>query len=113
VGVADRDVRHRQVRVLRLRGFAAYDADEDGFSQPRADGRWGWRADRVAERLRTRSGNRYGQDPAELCQILSDLVKIEPLQRRSADLVLTATGPTAEIADVLLGRIAELHRARA
>ena len=45
------------VRELRRRGYAAYDADEDGFSEPRADGRWGWRADRVADLLgRARDG---------------------------------------------------------
>src|SRR3954454_7753431 len=37
------------VRELRRRGHAAYDADEDGFSEPRGDGRWGWRADLVAD----------------------------------------------------------------
>ena len=140
------------VDELRRRGYAAYDADEHGFSEPRADGRWGWRADRVAEllahepdgpaffagcseeqadlrfglrvlltapqdvlveRLRTRSGNPYGQDPAELSQILADLAEVEPLLRRSADIVLTSTDPTAEIADVLLGRIGEIRRATA
>jgi adenylate kinase family enzyme len=35
------------VQELRRRGYAAYDADDDGFSEPRADGRWGWRADAV------------------------------------------------------------------
>ena len=138
------------VHELRRRGYAAYDADEDGFSEPRADGRWGWRADRVAdllgraldgpaffagcseeqvglpfsvrvlltaprpvlvERLRTRSGNSYGRDSAELSQVLADLVEVEPLLHRSADLVLTTTAPTAELADVLLGRLAELRRA--
>jgi shikimate kinase len=39
------------VRELRRRGHAAYDADDDGFSEPRADGRWGWRADLVADLL--------------------------------------------------------------
>ena len=39
------------VQELRRRGHAAYDADEDGFSEPRADGRWGWRADAVASLL--------------------------------------------------------------
>ena len=39
------------VQDLRRRGYAAYDADDDGFSQPRADGRWGWRADVVASLL--------------------------------------------------------------
>jgi broad-specificity NMP kinase len=131
------------VHELRRRGYTAYDADEDGFSEPREDGRWGWRADRVAdllarapdrlaffagcseeqvdlpfdlrvlltaprsvlvERLRTRSG--YGRDDAELSQVLGDLADVEPLLRRSADLVLTTTASTAEVADVLLERIA-------
>ena len=35
-------------RELRDRGCLAYDADEDGFSEPRSDGRWGWRFDLVA-----------------------------------------------------------------
>jgi shikimate kinase len=39
------------VDELRRRGHAAYDADDHGFSEPRADGRWGWRADRVADLL--------------------------------------------------------------
>ena len=39
------------VQELRRRGLAAYDADDDGFSEPRADGRWGWRADAVAALL--------------------------------------------------------------
>jgi AAA domain len=39
------------VRELRRRGFAAYDADDDGFSEPRGDGRWGWRRESVAELL--------------------------------------------------------------
>src|SRR4051812_16862709 len=38
-------------RELRRRGYLAYDADDDGFSAPRAGGRWGWRADLVAELL--------------------------------------------------------------
>jgi adenylate kinase family enzyme len=40
------------VRELRRRGFRAYDADDDGFSEPRADGRWGWRVQRVADVLK-------------------------------------------------------------
>ncbi len=131
------------VHELRRRGYTAYDADEDGFSEPREDGRWGWHADRVAaliarapeqpaffagcseeqadlpfdlrvlltapssvlvERLRARNG--YGRDDAELAQVLGDLADVEPLLRRSADLVLTTTAPTAEVADVLLERIA-------
>ena len=39
------------VQELRRRGHAAFDADDDGFSEPREDGRWGWRRERVAELL--------------------------------------------------------------
>ena len=39
------------VAELRARGHAAFDADDDGFSEPRGDGRWGWRAARVADLL--------------------------------------------------------------
>jgi len=137
------------VRELRARGHEAYDADHDGFSEPRADGRWGWRADRVAEllagagddhllffagcseeqaalpfdyrvlltapepvlvaRLRTRTGNAYGRDDRELEQVLADRAAVEPLLRRSADLVLTTTAATAEVADALLRALG--HRA--
>jgi len=133
------------VRELRRRGLRAFDADEDGFSEPRAGGRWGWRAERVAAllgeprdgrlffagcseeqaalpfdyrvlltapvdilvaRLRTRAGNRYGQGPAEEAQVLADLAEVEPLLRRSADLVLETTEPPDRLADVLLSRLA-------
>ena len=126
------------VQELRRRGFEAYDADDDGFSEPRQDGRWGWRPDRVAEllardrtqplffagcsqeqaalpfehrilltappavlveRLRRRTTNPYGASPAEREQVLSDRVEVEPLLRRSADLVLDATVPAPELAD--------------
>jgi broad-specificity NMP kinase len=132
------------VRELRQRGYAAHDAD-DGFAEPRADGRWGWRADLVAdllaeapdrlmffagcseeqaelpfdyrvlltvpepvlvERLRTRTGNSYGRAERELAQVRSDLVQVEPVLRRSADLVLATTFPPPHVADVLLRRIA-------
>ena len=39
------------VRELRRRGFVAYDADDDGFSEPRGSRRWGWRRELVAELL--------------------------------------------------------------
>ena len=135
------------VQELRRRGYVAYDADDHGFSEPHADGRWGWRADAVAallaqprdgllffagcseeqrdlpfdyrvlltaprsvliERLRTRTGNTYGRDGAELSQVLTDLAEIEPLLRRSADLVLTTTEPLPQVADPLLRWVVEL-----
>lgn len=38
------------VAELRRRGYRAYDADE-GFSEPRADGEWGWNVTAVANLL--------------------------------------------------------------
>jgi AAA domain len=136
------------VQELRRRGYAAYDADDDGFSEPREDGRWGWRLDAVSEllaaaddrllffagcseeqielrfdyrvlltaptivligRLRTRTSNSYGRDPGERARVLADLAEVEPMLRRSADLVITTTFPVREIADLLLRRIGELE----
>jgi broad-specificity NMP kinase len=62
----------------------------------------------LVDRLRTRTVNAYGREDAELAQVLADLDAVEPLLRRSADLVLTTTAPTSEIADALLAHIAEL-----
>jgi hypothetical protein len=135
------------VQELRRRGHAAYDADDDGFSEPRADGRWGWRVDAIAsllaqipdgdllffagcseeqvelpfdyrvlltvpedeivKRLRTRTSNPYGRKPAELTQVLADLVHVEPLLRRSADLVLSSAAPAADVADRLLAHVVD------
>jgi shikimate kinase len=134
------------VHELRRRGLRAFDADEDGFSEPRADGRWGWRSERVAElldepgdgplffagcseeqatlpfdyrvlltapvdvlleRLRTRTGNRYGQSPAQQEQVLADLAEVEPLLLRSADLVLETIEPPERVVDMLLRRLDE------
>jgi serine kinase of HPr protein (carbohydrate metabolism regulator) len=135
------------VRELRRRGHAAHDADDDGFSEPRADGRWGWCADAVASllaevpaghvlffagcaeeqidmpfeypilltapedemaaRLRTRTSNTYGREPAERAQVLADLAEVEPLLRRSADLVLSTAAPVTEVADRLLAQLAD------
>jgi GTPase SAR1 family protein len=135
------------VEELRRRGYAAYDADDDGFSEPRADGRWGWRAEAVASllaqipdgdlvffagcseeqiempfdyrvvltvpedeivmRLGTRASNAYGRKPAERRQVLEDLANVEPLLRRSADLVLRTTAPVPEVADRLLAHVVD------
>jgi dephospho-CoA kinase len=133
------------VAELRRRGHVAYDADDDGFSEPREDGRWRWRADKVAdvleregdgllffagcsdeqrdlpfdfrvlltaprpvlvERLRTRTTKAYGREPGELAQVLADLEEIEPLLRRSADLILDTTLPLPKLADRLLASVA-------
>ena len=133
------------VRELRRRGFTAYDADDDGFSEPRAGGRWGWRVERVADvlnqgeagpdllffagcseeqvalpfdyrvlltapaeilvqRLTTRT-NGYGRSAEQRAQVLADLAEVEPLLRRSADLVLVTTDSPALVADALLRHV--------
>jgi dephospho-CoA kinase len=40
------------VRVLRARGYAAHDLDDEGFTEPRPHGGWGWRAGAVETLLR-------------------------------------------------------------
>jgi hypothetical protein len=40
--------------------------------------------------------------------VLADLDAVEPLLRRSADLVLMTTAPPPQLADTLLARVAEL-----
>ena len=42
------------VSELRRRGYEAYDADDHGFSEPRDEGRWGWRVEMVGELLASR-----------------------------------------------------------
>lgn len=39
------------VHELRRRGFVAFDADDDGFSEPGPDGAWTWRVDLVQQLL--------------------------------------------------------------
>jgi hypothetical protein len=58
-------------------------------------------------RLRTRTSNTYGRKPAEQRQVLADLARIEPLLRRSADLVLSTTAPVVEVADRLLAQVVD------
>ena len=35
------------VLELRRRGFVAYDADDDGLTEPKGDGTWAWRIERI------------------------------------------------------------------
>ena len=62
--------------------------------------------DELVSRLSTRTSNAYGREPAERSQVLADLAEVEPLLRRSADLVLDTTDPVAEVADRLLAHVA-------
>ena len=134
------------VRELRRRTFRAYDADDDGFSEPRGDGRWGWRVERVADvlkqgeagpdlvffagcseeqvalpfdyrvlltapaeilvqRLMARTTNAYGRSEEQRARVLADLADVEPLLRRSADLIIVTTEPTPLVADALLSHV--------
>ncbi len=129
------------VRELRRRGFVAYDADDDGYSEPDADGVWRWRTGKVSEllagsgdkrlffagcadeqtrfrwdlkillmaperviveRLASRSTNSYGRSVEERERVLADLRDVEPLLRRSADVVIETTQPLADVADSVL-----------
>jgi hypothetical protein len=83
------------VAELRRRGHLAFDADVDGFSEPREDGRWGWRMDSVADLL--------AAHPDEL--LFADLAAVEPLLRRSADVVITTTAPITQVADRILAAV--------
>ena len=100
------------VHELRRRGVRAFDADEDGFSEPRADGRWGWRADRVAALLGEPGdgplffagcSEEQAALPFDYRVLLT--APVEPLLRRSADLILETTEPPERLADVLLSRL--------
>ena len=122
----------------------AYDADEDGFSEPRGDGRWGWRRAAVAdllaahtegllcfagcseeqadlpfdyrvlltapdavliERLRAGPTTPTGARTQERAQILGDRAEIEPLLRRTADLILESTASPERLADAVLSSV--------
>ena len=63
--------------------------------------------DEIVMRLRTRTTNAYGRKPAEQRHVLADLAHIEPLLRRSADLVLSTAAPVPEVADRLLAHVAD------
>ena len=56
----------------------------------------------LVERLGARTTNSYGKRDAELAHVLADRAEVEPLLRRSADLVLETTEPVERVADRLL-----------
>lgn len=55
----------------------------------------------VAHRLATRTSNDFGKDPGELARSLALQETVEPLLRRSADLVIDTTAPLAEVVAVI------------
>lgn len=58
--------------------------------------------DVMLDRLRTRTGNTYGRSSVEQEQVLADLAEVEPLLRRSADLIIDTTLPLSAVVDQLL-----------
>jgi dephospho-CoA kinase len=59
-------------------------------------------AEVLVERLRTRTTNPYGKDPAEVAETLDYLDTVEPLLREAATLEVVTTVPVARVADVVL-----------
>ena len=59
----------------------------------------------LAERLATRTGNRYGKDPGELAETLRYQQTVEPLLRASATLEVVTTIPVARVADTVLDHV--------
>jgi len=56
----------------------------------------------MLDRLRTRSANTYGRSSLEQEQVLADLAEVEPLLRRSADLIIDTTIPLSAVVDQIL-----------
>ncbi|MDT5181340.1 MAG: hypothetical protein QOJ95_5538 [Mycobacterium sp.] len=61
--------------------------------------------DVMLERLRTRTGNAYGQRPEEIAETLENLAEVEPLLRLSATLEVVTTVPVGVVADAVLAHV--------
>jgi hypothetical protein len=59
-------------------------------------------ADVLVQRLRTRTTNPYGKDPAEVAETLGYLETIEPLLRQAATLEVVTTIPVGQVADIVV-----------
>jgi shikimate kinase len=62
-------------------------------------------AEVLIERLRTRTTNPYGKDPAELAETLQYVHTVEPLLRASATLEVVTTIPVSQVADAILEHV--------
>jgi shikimate kinase len=62
-------------------------------------------AEVLAERLKTRTTNPYGKDPAELAEALEYQQTVEPLLRAAATLEVVTTVPVARVADIVLEHV--------
>ena len=56
----------------------------------------------LVERLRTRTPNPYGKDPAEVAETLDYLETVEALLRAAATLEVVTTVPVGQVADIVL-----------
>jgi shikimate kinase len=56
----------------------------------------------LVERLRTRTTNPYGKDPAQIAETLDYLETVEPLLREAATLEVVTTVPGARVADIVV-----------
>lgn len=59
----------------------------------------------LLERLRTRTTNRYGKEPAEVAETLEYLRTVEPLLRTAATLEIVTTVPVPRVADIVLAHV--------
>ncbi|KKO19337.1 MAG: hypothetical protein DCC43_14915 [Candidatus Brocadia sp.] len=59
--------------------------------------------DIMTERIRSRSNNAFGQTPAEMARILTDLEQIEPLLRERYTHEIKTTVPVKDVVDRILG----------
>lgn len=62
--------------------------------------------DVLVQRLRVRTNNPYGQNPAEIAATLDDLVEVEPLLRVAATLEVVTTIPVPAVTDAVLAHVA-------
>ena len=62
-------------------------------------------ADVLVRRLRTRTNNPYGRDPAEIAETLGYLLEVEPLLRAAATLEIVTTVPVDIVADAVLANV--------
>jgi shikimate kinase len=59
-------------------------------------------AEVLVERLRTRTSNPYGRDPAQIAETLEYLETVEPLLREAATLEVVTTVPVGQVADMVV-----------
>ena len=56
----------------------------------------------MVDRIRSRAGHAFGQDPAEMARILDDLRTVEPLLRRSCTHEIVTTLPVVQVVERVL-----------